>query len=367
MRIIVLIILSMLVFTSCNVAIQEQEYQIFDYNNLRNFYYNNGELFSDGNRLHYIDFTTMSETYICPNPNCPHNDSEICSSFGMSNHAIIIDGRIYYFEDNPHYSKSGELVKEVLVYSANIDGTGRIKEGSFEGQTILNGFYSIYGDGKMFFAYQEKLDNGKTSLYIRSYDYIKNEITQYGPVMVEYSADVKFCGEKDGEIYIMLFYNTELIVWNADTQIDVTYLESISQTDHVKLNLETGEFSNWEIPKAIAIANNMDVYALVKDDFFVYSDSKDTLVVSSEGEEFFFDGYDACNISIHNGILFPYLNSGENMGIDLEKGELIALTLNDENISWAYVCALHDGRYILRYIDLEANQQLYKKADLKIG
>ncbi len=366
MKIIVPIVLLMLLLSSCgSINIQKEDYHIFDYNNQTNFYYNNGEMYADNiGRLSYVDFDSMNTTYICPKPNCPHTDSEICSSYGMSILTIAIDDRIYYFNPNPHYDRNGEFIEETEVYSASIDGTGRIKEGIIDGQSIIGG-YAIYGDGKLYFGDTRKLDNGKSELYIRSYDYQSKSVSEYGSMLESYAVDVKFCGESNGEIYLMLSYQTEEIIWGEDTEIDYEYVKSISHFDYKKLNTETGEVSVWSIPESISSANNMDVYALVKDGYIVYSDSKDTLVVTPEGGEYFFNGYDACNISILNGMVIPYLNSGENRAIDLKHGKLVTVNLKEENISWAYVCGYHEEKYVLRYID-PVKWYEYKKVDLEV-
>ncbi len=370
MKRLIIVFLAVICLGGCakqSAGFAPNEYQLYDYNSSHNIFADG--LFYDGGsgRLCFLDYDSMYGVPVCPNPNCPHEDPDVCSSFGMTRLPAVIDGRIYYFEDNTHYGKNNELIEEVIAYSADINGTGRIKEGVIGNQSLLEMGNAILVDKTIYFSAMSEEDNGKSSLRIRKYNYTEKIDGDFSVIQEGYNLNVKFCGAQDGKIYFMLFYLTQPDIYDEDRSLDWDRHMENSRTEYYSLDIATGSYSQWEIPEKIKNANGMDVYTTVKDGCFVYSDSKDTLVVNSEGEEFFFDGYDACNISIHNGILFPYLNSGENMGIDLEKGELIALTLNDENISWAYVCALHDGRYILRYIDLEANQQLYKKADLKIG
>lgn len=377
-KILAIILTAMFLLCACEgngvdiTGMADKSYVVFNYNNQGNFFYDNGELYHDNiGRLHYVDFDSMNAVFICPYPNCPHTDREVCPSYGMSGTSIagctvIFDGRIYYHIQNDHYDKSGEFIKEIEVYSADIDGTNRKKEGVIDDQSIITN--AIYGDGKLYFHYSKKLDNGKSESYIRCYDYGNKSLSEYGSFLECYAPSDMFCGENNGEIYFMLFYRTEEAIIDENTVVDDEYIEYISSITRViyrKLNILTGEITEWLIPEEIKNANNMNVYATIKDGYFVYSDSKDTVVVTPDGEEYFFEGYDACNIAILNNTVFPYLSSNENKAIDLKSGELINIKLNEEGINWAYVCGYCDGKYILRCLD-DVKWYDYKKVNLEI-
>ncbi len=74
-------------------------------------------------RLNFADFDTLETTAVCSKPNCSHSDPESCSAFGMWNHPTVVDGKLYFFKNDPDWGTE----QTVNIFRADLDGTGRVK------------------------------------------------------------------------------------------------------------------------------------------------------------------------------------------------------------------------------------------------
>ena len=79
----------------------------------------NGELYTNGERLLFCDFETMRTAFICPNPNCTHTDESECSAFGMDNHPILYNNNLYYLKAEIY--KDRDLGYRYLTYIYKAD------------------------------------------------------------------------------------------------------------------------------------------------------------------------------------------------------------------------------------------------------
>ena len=365
------------VFTGCGSpsAKSRSDYFIMDYNDC--FQYESGELYVDNNqRLHFADFSSVTDVVICPKPNCRHID-ETCSALGMANHPVIVDDSIYYFEDNSHYD-SDRPINSFNVYKAALDGTGRVKVDTVDGFTVFSGFYSAFGNGVLYFDGANLQPEGKPfgvrENYLCGYDFKSRKLIVKELLCDGYSNGIYFCGELDGELYFILSYQAEKADWwdeEADeaNEHNAIELRRVTVCEYKKLNLETHEITDWELPEKIVSAHEkraakpdsleMPIYAQIKEGAVIYSDCTDTLIVNPNGKEVFLKGYDGNDKAVVNGYIFENLSTGECKARRLSDGKEVSVTVAKDGVAAGYVVGYLDGSYIIRYYDFGLQHQNY--------
>ncbi len=351
------------------------EYFVIDYND--RFQYENGELYVDtSQRLHFADFSSVTDAVICPKPNCPHTD-ESCSALGMDNHPVIVEGSIYWFEDNTRY-EGDRPISGLNVYKAAIDGTGRVKTDTVDGVTLLSGAGSAFGSGVLYFGGINEHPEGKPfgvrELYLCGYDFAGKRLTVKELLCVGYSADVTFCGELGGELYFILNYQEENADWwDEDTdearKHNGAELRRVSIAEYKKLDLETLEITDWELPEKIVSAHKkresdpnasvLPIYVQIKEGAMICSDCVDTLIVNPSGREIFIKDYNGNDKAVANGYIFDDLSTGECSARRLSDGKEVTVNVAEENVRVGYVAKYLDGKYIIRYFDFDSQQTLY--------
>lgn len=173
---------------------------------------NCGELYSDSSgRLHFYDFTTMADVFICPNPNCPHTDSKSCSSYGMDCCPILYGDNIYFFDNSVEHTDKG-IECTAKLYKAGTDGTGRVKMAELKGLSVAGYSRILLFDGKMYFCPEKReftdtgISTSHGSAYLYSYDFADNKFTELANLVSGYSCNTWIFGEFCGEIYLSYSY-----------------------------------------------------------------------------------------------------------------------------------------------------------------
>ncbi len=348
---------------------------VIDYNDF--FGYEGGELYVDvGRRLHFADLSTGADVFICPRPNCPHTD-ESCSALGMDNHPVIVGGSIYWFGNQSYYE--GNLPRGSLnVYKAAIDGTGRAKCGEVDGITVPEGASAAFKNGVLYFGgvneHPEGKPEGMREMYLCGYDYAKKDLIAKVLLCEGYTAGVTFCGEIGGELYYILNYQEEDADWWDGDSLEArehngAELRRVSLTEYGKIDLETLVISEWELPEKIVSAHEkraadpsapvLPIYAQIKEGAAIYSDGADTLIVSPDGREIFIKDFNGNDTAVVNGYIFGDIASGENTVRRLSDGKEVRANIPQEGVAAGYVAGYSDGKYMIRYIDLERQQTVY--------
>lgn len=176
-------------------------------------FFNDGELYCDSPyaRLNFFDFNSMQNAIVCPQPNCPHTDQGSCSSFGMMNHPMIYGDRLYHFTTDIGYDKNG-IVETTNIYSAELDGTSRIKLGSLEGGQLYYYDRAVLIDGKLYFCVTSNLydEFGKSTqmkkYILYSYSFKENKFERLCDINNGNSSNVYIYGEYMGDIYMAFSY-----------------------------------------------------------------------------------------------------------------------------------------------------------------
>ena len=362
-----------------NTSSYQDDYFIMDYNDC--FRYNNGELYVDnGQRLHFADFSSVTDVVICPKPNCRHID-ESCSALGIDDHTVIVDNNIYYFEDNTYY-EGDKPTSSFNVYKAEIDGTGRLKIDTVDGVTVFSNYSSAFGKGVLYFGginlYPDDKPAGVCETYLCGYDFNSKKLVVNELLCDGYTGTLFFCGELDGELYFILSYQAEKADYldldtDAAIKHNLTEVRRVSKYEYKKLNLEAHEITDWELPEKIVSAHKkraadpeslvLPIHAQIKEGAMIYSDSVDTFIVNPSGKEIFIKGYDGNDKAVVNGYIFDILSTGDCKARRLSDGKEVSVTVDEENVAAGYVVSYLDGKYIIRHFDFDLQQYLYMAVD----
>lgn len=362
--------------TACNARNEVKGTQIFDYND--KFIYNNGEFYTDNyGRLCYFDFTSMKGTFICPKPNCPHDDSNTCSAFGMNNHAVAMNNSIYFFEPETYWTDDGTLAERTNVCKAKLDGTGRMKVGTIDDICLVSFQPALFKDGVLYFGSVKnsfaETESGMREIYLIGYDLKENCLSLSESLGEFFEPSISFAGELSGEVYFNLNYHPEKtdIQGIGEDPTDEELAEYVKQLAKVvserkilKCNLESGEIADCEIPSVNWKTPEKGIWLQAKYGYMIFTDCTDTLVISGSGDDVLIEGFNGADEAVVNGYLFPSLSAGKNTAYRLSDGAEVTVSVEDSSVKGGYVVDFCDGEYILRYIDLKRQKTVYATASV---
>ncbi len=333
-----------ILFTSCSSDATSDEARIItNHTNLCN----NGELYTDNqSRLHFADFTTMNSAFICPYPNCAHDNEETCPSYG-----IYICPTIY--GDNLHYFTYDVLREEdgytwiTYFNKANLDGTNRVKLCELKGLQVMS--YTkllLIGDTFYFCPDSVEFDDfgsttNRNASYLYSYSFKNNEFTKIDKLAEGYGAGAWLFGIYNDEIYFHINYAEE--EYDYKLLEDLEYAESVFTTYYVKYNISDGSISKLDY----TVDYLMSGYLITSD-----ADGNMTLHAPDGSEKPIPKLADA---SIVNGYIFDRMSK---TAYEIETGKLLSLKTDDIMTEIVYYI---DGYYILRNIDDDKGGYIYKK------
>ncbi len=341
---IALSLAAVILFTSCASNTTSDEARIItNYTNLCN----NGELYTDyHSRLHFADFTTMNSAFICPYPNCAHEDEATCPSFGMSICPTIYGDNLYYFTFGVSHEEDG-YVWNTYFYKANIDGTNRTKINELRGLQVMS--YTkllLIGDTFYFCPDSVEFDEyGNTTShnasYLYSYNFKDNEFTKIDKLSEGYGAGAWLFGIYNDEIYFHINYAEE--EYDYKLLEDLEYAESVFTKYYVKYNISDGSISKLDY----TVDYIMSGYLITSD-----VDGNMTLHAPDGSETAIPKLQDA---SIVNGYIFDRMSKTT---YEIETGKLLSLKTDDIMTEIVYYI---DGYYILRSIDDDKGGYIYTK------
>lgn len=338
-RILPLILILLLALSGCGSAPEAGETSTY-YGGVMNIY-NDGEFFTDyRNQLFYIDFTTMQSAYVCPKPNCKHDDPDDCSSFGMSNHPIVYDGRLYFFTNEISRTEDGAK-SSTTVRRASVDGTNREKMCTMDGLTVQPYDRAVLVGSTLYFTAEERsfdeFGNSTTfsSYYFMSYDFADSNLTNIKKLGEGYNGGAGVFGELDGKVYLSCFYLSEELPF--EVMMDSDAFAQVLEKDSVRVlqtyDISTGDFAEvGEVP--VACQNGYLV--------FWDGETKETRVLSSGGREVAISGFGLGGLyTIVNDKIFSMPDS---LVYDLKTNKMHRLLYDNKYTAVHYI----DGKYILR-------------------
>ena len=304
---------------------------------------NKGELYTDSvGRLNFCDFESMKSSVLCPNPNCTHSSADSCSSFGMSNHPIIFDGSLYFF-DSEIIQEDKDFRYHSKVYKANADGTNRSVLTEVDDLNIPE--YArmlVYNDIAYFSAEKVEFDEyGATTGYITTYlyafDLSSGKLTNRTEICSGYHGGAWIYGSYDNKVYLNCSASEE--------QLDYTDIEALQSIEH--------QYLCYDIAEEKLIRSELPVPTLVQNGNYIYV-SDNLMIVKCEGQtDKTIENFTYNEINLVNNKLFSAWNG---VVADIDSGIVYQLKETD----WETV-AFVNNKYILKKGDDIGNQ--YKAVD----
>lgn len=338
-KLLAMILVCAMLLCACGQKSDSDEIREINYD--RNFC-NDGALILEqisgvGSALKFIDFKTMQSAFICPRPNCKHDDPDTCSAFGMDNGPTLYKDHIWFFNSDAKM-KDGKPQWVLEIIRANTDGTGRITVKTIENRNSMHYDFRYLIGSTLYFTTVENWvgENGGTNsdgaYYLCSFDLDTNEYREIGKLVEGYGAGTRIMGVYNGGLYIDASRRTvqEPIPWQ--NFMDIDFVASIEYDNfNTRYDLESGEFTDLE-----------DMFPVYANGKYLVTESHDddrTVTVHLEnGDTLDITGI-LWNDIVNDRIFSPY--SG--VVIDLKTGKRYEM-LTDKSVIY-YI----DGEYVLKH------------------
>ena len=308
---------------------------------------NNGELFIDSQtRLNFFDFTIMDSVVICSKPNCPHNDENSCSSFGMHRDPFIQDGHIYFFETDAYMDKNKPVFNTNIV-RADIDGTNRKVILTLEDKALSSSNILLMGDTLYFglrtLDYNElSINSDDSTAMLYSYNLKTDKLTELFSMKEGYNCSAQIDGLFCGEIYFEMHYQEEKREYNPDE-----FVQPIFNTNYYKYNPYDGTIS--------------------ERDGEYYPFSGCVIHFEDEGITFYFENgrelyiSDISTKSTYISIINDFIIDTENkFAVEISSGKRYAVDGIETGDSIIYYM---DGSYVIKSFDENSGAYGYRKID----
>ncbi len=319
-------------------------------------YYTDG--FSGTDRVSFVDFKTLNTFPLCSKPNCLHDDSNVCTAFGLSSGMNVslcsYGGSIYYVENIREMSAKNGISTRADVYKANADGSGRKKVASADGVAL--GSLFVCGNKGYTVASEEILDeNGiptqEYNNYLESFDFETNELKNHGLLSHVYSSDSQgVIGEYGGKIYYMSVGAEQLPDGLEKTSPDYfDKLHALTVTRIFSLDPKTEEICESELPlpdnREGLRWSGPDIVAAAEG-FYVCQQGDTAIIASPDGSLRKIENHRLSERAADypvNGMMF---NAETLLATELATGDIYKLKPGaiDENDS---VIAYYNGEYII--------------------
>lgn len=309
----------------------------------------NGEFYTDNSgALHFFDFTSMKEAYVCSKPNCTHQESFAekntdCTALGMTNHPTIIGNSIWFFQEEVTYDDDRKPTTNTVLYKANLDGSGRKKVSELKGykfshydRAIVIGNDIYFAAIKAEFDLESYSETGLTAGNFFGCKLETGEFSDYGKIYEGYSANALIDGVFKDAIYLSISYMNEKVGLEMFDAEHFEELQKMYSRKYLKFDLETKTLEESDMP---------ELPKRIGESYYVYMEGMNTNVIDSNGKKTIYENLDSSDSSIVNGYLFTRF--GERKAANLSSGKTFELNKSvlDETSEVIYYL---DGRYILR-------------------
>ncbi|MBD5082488.1 MAG: hypothetical protein HDT44_12100 [Ruminococcaceae bacterium] len=320
---------------------------IWSYSNVTD----SGILYADDKeRLNFLDYESMNTTVLCSKPNCAHNDSESCSSYGISNHPILYDNKLYYFDVESVVDKDGNYNDITTIYRSETDGTDRVPLYKAEGMYMAP-FYRLLLKGDTAYFYMANLGNdmgnstGYDIGYFCSYNIPSNKFKIIDKIYEGYHSGAWIYGAWNDKIFLTASYSKEKVDFppGGDSEAFDKYQQAIKDAtvdEYLVYDTQTGTLTQSELP--------VPVYA--EEGVYTYEGESGLVLLSEKGEEMLLEGFEKDDgLCVINGILF---NITKKKCVKLsEKGAVYSLNISGRQVVKAY----YNGNYIVKEDIVEAD------------
>lgn len=308
-----------------------------------------GEFYYDDNEAqHFFDYTSMSDVYLCPKPNCKHTPNyththteDMCSAYDLGFMPCLYGNNLYFMTDNGKMTSSG-YVPCINMRRADIDGTNRKIIAELEGYKNSGNNHYLVGDKLYFTACNEKgIDNNFLEMKngniqyreegIWCYDFPTNTFEMiYDRYNNGYSS-ISLVGYWQGKLYF------------HDSRID--------DEDYIKSGYYAIDPESKEVTEAKSgfVAVSDDYLITVENDTFILYKDNDTKIAA---DGFEYEQY--LSVYVINGKMF---STKRDYCFDADTGKCRKVNVPKDT----YVRAYLDGSYILWGFDFEAQKPIYSK------
>ena len=305
-----------------------------------------GMLFSDSEgRLNFLDFQSLNTAVLCTRPNCSHTDPESCSSYGMTNHPILYNNQLFFFDTQiVQEEKDGKLVVKnvTTIYKAKPDGTERISQYVMDDLAVPNIRMALVNDTVYFSALKSEYDEygnstGYDDAWFCSYNLSANEFKRINTYS-GYHGGTWIYGCFNSKIYFSISHSDTLIPYPADPADLNSYfqqMEEVTQEEYKVYDIESGALSDLDLPVPEYVGNGC----------YVYNKNGKAAIISENGEETVLEDFpipERGNIYIYGDLMICYTND---LCYNLSKGgEVKRLNLDDNSFIEGY----SNGNFIIR-------------------
>ncbi len=354
---ILAVLLAVLMLTSCGSRITtetldgyEESSAVYVFSNL----YNNGEFYEDGEKLAYIDFTTMAYTYICSKPNCLHNNSDECTAYGIVNHPVAVNGGLYYFLQETITNSDGLPQNNLVAYSASIDGSNRRKVTTAENIELYHSEKALLVGTSLYFVGTESefdavnfITTGNETFYLYRFDYSTESFYCMGELGSGYDGGATIYGEYNGKIY--LTENALDEPWDEKWE-DFDYMTehwdeftALYENHYYCYDIASESFVDWDMPGSDDSYDNF----VVDSDYFITISGTTVTVFDSKGNESIYENFTPLGMSTYSVVNDMLFSGGTDREcINLKTGKRYNVSDYDGWVVW-YL----DGSYIIRQDD----------------
>ena len=353
------ILAAALLLSSCGSGKSDTDYEPFRISSQWVNLNYGGELYTVNENghdlLYFIDFTTLKALPVCPRPNCTHTDPDACPAMDVNNHPIIVDSKLYFFEENTFWNSENKIVTNTDIYVADIDGSNRRKLDTIEDLKVsLIDYVAISGSTLYFQGSEETFEenalvsSGLVRRYMCSYDLESKTFENHGLLCEGYSSNAIVEGDHAGGLYVSVSYTREKLDYMADDFIDNLIEATIWEV--WRLDLKTGELTKSDLPTPYFVDGG----------YYGYNEDGKAVLIDPSGKKAVYDDYEFSGFLAAftvNGLVF---NEDDNTALDLKKGKVLSIA-PDVLPNHCTVLAYLDGNYICKYTDFDLQRDIYIK------
>ena len=307
--------------------------------------YENGMLKLDNmERLSFFDFDTFQSALLCSKPNCTHKNADDCSAFGMRNHPILYNDKLYFFHTDTEFD--GEEQTDITtVWKADTDGTNRTKVCTIEELTLHEYTRMLMIDNMLYFSmskmgYNEDLtSSGNDECWLCSYDLSTNKFTRIEMLRGEWAGNTWIYGLYDGKVIFDFTYSDRKV-------FTIEEIEKYITTVYKTYDPESGEIDDLTLPKPLVVDSG----------YYIYERDGGVAVLNEKGDELLLPDFPTKGgVTVADGKL---LNFSEKKCAELISGKMYALNLSED---YLHFVAFTDGKYILSQFDNDTQTSEYYK------
>lgn len=304
-----------------------------------------GELYTDSSdRLNFIDFQTMQSALLCSKPNCIHKKESECSAFGMRNHPILYNGKLYFFDVQTNF-ESDEVIDTTIVYKADTDGTGRVAVCEIKGLALSDYERMLIVGDKAYFSMDKNgwndansATSGYNEVWFCGYDFSTNTFERIEKLHEGWASGSWIYGLFDGRVIFSYSYSEEKIPFD----IDVSEIAKRFISVYKSYNIESETVESLELPEPLFVGGG----------YYIYEKDSGAAVICENKEEILLPDFPANTngtLCIVNGKL---LHCSKQICADLTSGKMYALSSSDDLVAYS------DGSYILK--NYNETSQIYE-------